>query len=42
MIYGVEGGIDNFVGDLREAARECNGFVLEIGMGVGTGSTVAF
>jgi cephalosporin hydroxylase len=42
MQVGVSGGIDNFIDDLRTAARESNGFVLEIGVSTGTGSTVAF
>jgi cephalosporin hydroxylase len=39
---GADGGIGNFMPHLTEAARLSNGFVLEIGAGVGDGSIAAF
>lgn len=38
---GQDGGIDNFIDDITAHARESNGFVLEIGVATGTGSTIA-
>jgi cephalosporin hydroxylase len=38
---GQDGAIDNFMDDIAEAARHSNGFVLEIGVATGTGSTIA-
>lgn len=39
--YGYSYDIANFVPDIREAARASNGYVLEIGIGKGDGSTIA-
>lgn len=39
---GQDGGIANFMQDLRDTARASNGYVLEIGVGKGLGSTLAF
>ena len=38
---GQDGGIGNFLDDIYKSAFESNGFVLEIGVATGTGSTVA-
>ncbi len=38
---GQDGAIANFMPDITDAARESNGFVLEIGPAKGTGSTLA-
>jgi cephalosporin hydroxylase len=41
MNRGQDGAILNFMQDISDVARASNGFVLEIGPGIGTGSTVA-
>lgn len=41
MEYGQDGGIANFMGDIEQVVRESSGYVLEIGVATGTGSTVA-
>jgi len=38
---GIDGAIENFLVDIAEAARASNGFVLEMGVASGTGSTLA-
>jgi cephalosporin hydroxylase len=38
---GIDGAIINFMDDIAEAARASNGFVLELGVASGTGSTIA-
>jgi len=38
---GVDGAIGNFMPDISAAAAQSNGFVLELGVATGTGSTVA-
>ena len=38
---GENGAIQNFMADITQHARDSNGFVLEIGPGWGTGSTLA-
>jgi len=38
---GIDGAIINFMDDIAEAARQSNGFVLELGVAAGTGSTIA-
>jgi Methyltransferase domain len=41
MIIGQDGAIANFMDDISDAAKNSNGCVIELGPGMGTGSTIA-
>lgn len=38
---GMDGGIANFIDDIADTCRQSNGYVIEVGVATGTGSTVA-
>jgi hypothetical protein len=40
-VIGQDGAIQNFMGEITRHARASNGYVLELGCGKGTGSTLA-